>query len=420
MMSKVFYIILGILIIAVSALYLWPVKPKDFFALYPKRDKPAKELKTFFSRPVKHVDVDGVRWTYYSGGSGDTTILFAHGMGGAYQLWWQQIIYFEPHYRVISYTLPETVDNLDDTAEGIKAILHKEKVNKFIVVGTSMGGYIAQYLTHIWSERILKAVFSNTFPPNKLIEQKNARLAKILPWVPTVLIARAGEKQLREKLLPAAHNDTLLASFLPTMPFSKKQFLNRYKVLTDKFFPQPDQYVYKRIPVLIIESANDPLVEKPLREKLKALYAGARVENFGNEGHFPYITATERFNKVLESFFHAQNPYVDAEKTLNAYFDARTKADTAALSRIFVSQARLWHQTAEGVESIGLDDYLQYVAKEGPRQARTEIIDGGINGTLASFAVKFYYNDATYTDHLQLVHQGNQWRIVSKAFEKIN
>lgn len=415
-----FFLFVILLAIIILAAYLWPVKPENFFALYPKQDKPARTLKEFLSRPVKHVDVDGVRWTYYSGGSGDTSILFAHGMGGAYQLWWQQIMYFEPHYRVISYTLPEPVDNLDDTAKGIEAILQKEKVDKFIVVGTSMGGYIAQYLTHIWPGRVLKAVYSNTFPPNKLIEQKNARLAKILPWVPTILIAKSGEKQLREKLVPAAHNDSLLAAFLPTMPFSKKQFLNRYKVLTDKFFPQPDRYVYKRIPKLIIESANDPLVEKPLREALKKLYTGAQVVNMGNEGHFPYITATKRFNGILATFFRAPNPYVEAEKTVYTYFQARTSADTSALRRLFAGGARLWFHTDNDVRYMELEDYLQHVAGEGIREPYIRIIDGQINGTLGNFVAEFRYGDAAYRDYLQLVKAGSQWRIVSKAFEKIN
>jgi len=67
-------------------------------------------------------------------------------MGGTYDVWWQQIMEFEKDYKVISYTLPEKINTLKKTSEGILKILKKEGVDKFYVVGSSMGGYVAQYL----------------------------------------------------------------------------------------------------------------------------------------------------------------------------------------------------------------------------------------------------------------------------------
>ncbi len=303
-MKKIFG---GIILLGLIVLYLIPAPTQNFFENYPENDKVSQSLRRILRKPLKKISVNGNTWIYYAGGSGDTTILFIHGMAGEWKLWWRQIDRFEKKYKVISFTLPPEIRSLEETAEGIQAILQKENIQKFIPVGTSMGGYIAQFLVHTMPERIDKAVFGNTFPPNTLIEEKNKTLSRILPYVPEIIIAKLGEKQLHEKILPASQNSRIVKAFLPTLSFSKKQFINRYQIVIDKFFPTPCADEYKKIPKLIIEADNDPLVEKELREQLKKLYPDAQVHTFSRKGHFPYLNDALQYNRILENFFQAKN-----------------------------------------------------------------------------------------------------------------
>ncbi|RLD52692.1 MAG: alpha/beta hydrolase [Bacteroidetes bacterium] len=302
-------VIIAVLILTVIIIiYAIPAKQKNFFELYGKKDKVSESLKKFQKKTVKFIEMNGVRWKYFSGGTGDKTILFLHGMGGAYDIWWQQVDFFEKKYRIITYTLPKEIDNLEDASNGILKILDNEKVGNFYLTGTSMGGYIAQYLLQKIPDRIDKIVLSNTFPPNHIMLEENKFKSKIVPLLPEILIAKLGEKQLKEKLIPAAENSKLLAAFLPSLPFSKKQFVNRYYVVIDYFKVIPDDPNIKRIPKLIIESDNDPLVNKELREKLKNLYSGnTSIYTFHNKGHFPYINAADEYNRVLQKFFEEKN-----------------------------------------------------------------------------------------------------------------
>ncbi|MFA5298476.1 MAG: alpha/beta hydrolase, partial [Lutibacter sp.] len=144
-MKKYIKMTLAILVFLVVAVYFIPAPKSDFFKLYSNNDKPAQLLKEFNAKPTKKITINGVLWEYYSGGKGEKTILFLHGMGGDYTLFWQQIAVFENDYKIISYTLPEKINSLENTANGILKILEAENVNKFYVVGTSMGGYITQY-----------------------------------------------------------------------------------------------------------------------------------------------------------------------------------------------------------------------------------------------------------------------------------
>jgi len=59
------------------------------------------------------------------------------------------------------------------------------------------------------------------------------------------------------------------------------------------------------IPVMIIESDNDPLVAPILRAELKTTYPSAIVHTFTGAGHFPYLNRAEEYNRILDSFFSA-------------------------------------------------------------------------------------------------------------------
>ena len=292
------------LLLIVIIIYLIPTSPSNFFETYTNNDNVSKSLKKFQSKPTKEIEVDGISWKYYVNGSGNKTILFLHGMGGSYDLWWQQVSAFEKDFKVITYTLPEEINSLKKTSKGILEILSKEKVDQFYAVGTSMGGYIAQYLVKIIPDKVEKVVFGNTFPPNDLILNENKSKSKIIPLLPEILFSKLGEKKLNNEIIPAAKNSELLKAFLSSLPSNKKLFVNRYSVVIDKFIPTPEEYKIKRIPKLIIESDNDPLIPPILREEIKVLYPDAEIFTFHNEGHFPYINAAEEYNKVLREFFN--------------------------------------------------------------------------------------------------------------------
>lgn len=415
--TKIVLVILALLLISV---YFIPASKSDFFKLYVNNDKTAQNLKEFKLRATKEIVINGVKWNYYAGGNGVKTILFIHGMGGSYDLWWQQIAEFEKDYKVISYTLPESIYSLEKTSEGILKILETENVDKFYAVGTSMGGYIAQYLVSIIPNRIEKAVFGNTFPPNNLIAKENETKSKIFPYLPEIIISKLGEEKLNNEIVPAAKNSPLLKAFLVSLPFSKQQFINRYYIIVDRFSIIPDKYEIKRIPKLIIESDNDPLIQPALQKQIKELYANAEVFTFHHEGHFPYINASEQYNKLLKKFLEKENDYEIAEKTITNYFEGRKNSNLTKLKSAFSENANLHTISNDEILTISLENYLNTVNADGSQQVETRILDGDITNNIAYFKTGFIYSDKSYTDYLTLVKTQNGWRIISKTFTKTN
>lgn len=302
-MRKLWWVLPGFVVILI-AVYLWPVRRLPFEQIYAQA--PAEKvagLKEFRdAHPPSTLDVDGVEWEYLVVGDGPQTILFLHGMTGAYDIWWQQIRSFQEDYRVVSVTYP-AVDTLAEMEQGVLAILDKAGVTQFNLVGSSLGGYFAQYLVAHHPGRIQKAVFANTFPPNDLIKEKNGTLGSLVPYLPNWLVMYVLRGSFSASIYPTSGYDEFTLAFLNEIGLgrmSKAQVAGRYRCVVEKFTP-PD-LSDGRIPVLIIQASNDPLVEAALREQLVDTYPTAQVVTVDN-GHFPYLGTPEMYNHALRAFF---------------------------------------------------------------------------------------------------------------------
>jgi pimeloyl-ACP methyl ester carboxylesterase len=305
MRKNIKWLVLLILAVAVAGVYLYPIKRVPFDELYAKVE-PSKvaSLQAFrAAHPPQYMDVDGVAWEYVAFGAGDETILFLHGMTGAYDIWWNQMEALQKDYRVISVTYP-AVDSLAGLSKGVLSILDAEGADQVNVVGTSLGGYLTQYLVANHPERITRAVFSNTFPPNDLIAEKNKNIGAALPYLPEWVVIDVLRGSFSDSVYPASGNDELTLAFLMEIGagrMSKAQVVGRFHCVIDPF-TAPDIKALG-MPVLIIEADNDPLVESALREQLKATYPTATVWTLSKVGHFPYLNRSAEYTAKLAEFF---------------------------------------------------------------------------------------------------------------------
>lgn len=223
-------------------------------------------------------------------------------MTGSLDIWWQQILYFQNNYNVISYTLPEKIHYLKDATFGILSIIDQENIHKVILIGSSMGGYITQYLIKHYPERIDKAVLGNTFPPNSMIKKENDFKVLLLRILPDIVFDFIYKNNINKNILPASENSLLLKAFLFSLPITKNQFINRYNIVIDYFDVSTRKELEIQIPKLIIESNNDPLVPVNLRQILKEIYKEANVITLNNKGHFPYVNDAKNYNTIIEDF----------------------------------------------------------------------------------------------------------------------
>jgi len=296
-----------LLVLTIAAIYSYPVPQHTFEDLATDVNPATRQSLLAFrqAHPPQKLQVDDLIWDYLVLGQGEETILFLHGMTGAYDIWWQQMEALSDHYRVISVTYP-AADTLEEMSRGVLSILDREGIQTFNVVGSSLGGYFAQYLITHHPERIEKAVFANTFPPNNLIPERNKTIGIVLPYLPAWLIMNVMRDSMENSVYPAAQigDAGLVLAFGLEQTFgrmTKAQLIARFRCVVEPFeAANPAEF---GIPVMIIEADNDPLVEPALREQLKAAYPSAQVHTLHNAGHFSYLNIPHVYTQLLAAFF---------------------------------------------------------------------------------------------------------------------
>ena len=227
-------------------------------------------------------------------------------MAGAYDIWWQVIESLQDRFRIISVTYPPA-GSLEELIHGIFAIFEKEGISETHVVGSSLGGYFAQYLVSRNPEVIKSAVFANTFPPNDLIARKTRKTGKILPWLPEWAVMLYLRQSTTTSIYPASGNSEIVLAYMLEQShgmMTKKQFIARYRCVLNHFEPPVSQAA--EMSILIIEADNDPLVEKTLREMLKTTYPSAQMKTLHDAGHFPYLNQPEAYTQILLAFFNQE------------------------------------------------------------------------------------------------------------------
>lgn len=294
----------GAITLATAALYRLPRPQTSTEELYADVDPAVLASLTAFRRrhPPRRLTVAGHAWDHVALGDGPHTVLFLHGMSGAYDIWWQQLEALAPSRRVVAVSYPP-VTTLEELATGVIGLLDALQVDTAAVVGSSLGGYLAQYLVQQHRERFDHAVFANTFPPNDQLRQAHRSRAQVGRFLPERLVAAAFRSSNTRKVLPASQDSPLVAAYLAEQaqaPGLKQRLLSRYHTVVEPF-PIRDPAL-DGLPVLLLQSDNDPLLAPPLRAALLATYPAAKVHTFRDGGHFPYLNRPEEYTAVLDAF----------------------------------------------------------------------------------------------------------------------
>ena len=106
----------------------------------------------------------------YRAGSGIPVVLL-HGIGLTRGMW-DGVAVLADQFELLSYDLPghgETVSpdsayEIDDLSEQLAAVLTVSGIERAHIVGSSLGGMVAQHFAATWPERVARLVLCDTTP----------------------------------------------------------------------------------------------------------------------------------------------------------------------------------------------------------------------------------------------------------------
>ncbi len=286
---------------------------KDDAAKY-YREAPQELTEEFFTfrrtHPYQAITHAGLDWRYQVDGKGRQTLFFAPGGMQVGEGWFRYFNHFKDRFRLVALTYPDGVQQMAPIVEAIRLILDKEKVAKFTLIGSSLGGLVVQAFLHTHPQQVTQAIIADTAAPNERWGLRMRGTIRILQWIPLFLLTRSALKRLDDYVNPV--EEPTARSFWRAFMVehykrhtSKAWLINHRAVIADfcetANFSPADLVEWKG-KALIVESESD-LFGTAMQKELRSLYPTAKVYRFkGNAGHSPAITREKQYIRMLENF----------------------------------------------------------------------------------------------------------------------
>ncbi len=233
-------------------------------------------------------------------GTGPAALLFNHS--GTSSLSWSErflealaekltVVTFD--YRGTGYSSPASEEfSLADLAADGHALLDEERIDKTIVIGTSMGGAVGQEFALGYQQRVSSLILLGTFagmkqriPPDSwvvdLLEQAmklSSKVERLRRMLPTIYSAKFLER----------YEELALELELKGSRFNTEETLKWHGVATSKFDAY-DRLPSLSIPTLVVHGTDDPIIPLENGEILAGRVPNAQFISLEGVGHLPAV-----------------------------------------------------------------------------------------------------------------------------------
>ena len=252
---------------------------------------------------------EGKTLYYQSSGEGPALLLL-HGFCADHRIWEAVLPRLERRYRVLRPDLPgcgrsealEGAGNIGAMAEAVRALLRHEGISQAVVIGHSMGGYVALELAATHPDCLAGMGLVHSHPYDRLDEAETKTRQRSIDFV-----RKFGSalyiKQLVPALFPAGYSDrTVLekisywACETPAAGIIACQEAMRNR--RDHTATLADL----TIPVLQLHGGRDPLIPEAVTEAMSILAPAGSVHWLPRTGHMGMWEDPKATGKILRDF----------------------------------------------------------------------------------------------------------------------
>ncbi len=202
--------------------------------------------------------------------------------------------------RMVSVTYP-MIEDIERLADSLAALMTRLGVARASVVGSSLGGFLAQHFAARHSERVDRLILGNTLHD---------------PALTRCLVGRQPVESLRAQP-PRMHRDMVVnsvKSWPETDPLTRKlktllidsgtRLLSaramKARVLAVQAAPEVPPLSLDNKRITIIDCEDDPLLPRAVQDSVVSRYPGARHVRLDSGGHYPYVVRTRDYVATLE------------------------------------------------------------------------------------------------------------------------
>ena len=194
--------------------------------------------------------------------------------------------------------------SLDEVADDVAAMLDARKVDRVVLGGLSMGGYVAMAFWRRHRDRVAALILADT-----KLSADSAEAAANRERIAAEVIEAGSSKQLVEELLPKLVGDTTR--------MRRALVLGRVKALVETAPPYAVAWAQRAmakrpdstdalagvdVPTLLIVGEEDALSPPADAEAMAKTIPGATLVTIPGAGHLTAMEAPEEFNTAVTDF----------------------------------------------------------------------------------------------------------------------
>ncbi|HRS07949.1 MAG TPA: alpha/beta hydrolase [Bacteroidia bacterium] len=254
---------------------------------------------------------DGEVLNYSDTSSGNEVLVFIHGYPFDQSIWKEQVIALSEQARIITYDVRgygssskgKEKFSIDLFADDLIFLLDSLQVNKVIVCGLSMGGYIALNLVKRYAERVKGLVLYDTqcYADNTIAKAKR--------YENIALIRNGGKQKYLEDMCKILFSPVTFQQKYEIV----KQTLNLMLKADDDVLMRTLEAMAERvescsilaaikIPVMILCGEHDMLTPPEKSAFMQQQIQGSVLHIIENSGHLGHLENKEAFNQHLNNF----------------------------------------------------------------------------------------------------------------------
>jgi 3-oxoadipate enol-lactonase len=245
----------------------------------------------------------------YSDDGEGLPVVLMHAFANDRMLWTPQIGALRSRYRIVALDLrgfggSSRVDgravSMDQYADDVVALLDHLKIDRAVVGGISLGGYVALSFALRYPKRILGLILANTRATADNPDWasfREALVADVEKRGAVAVVENYGDKPF-SSTCPASVKDEVRRMILRQPPTGLASG-------TRGMASRPDRTASLgsiRVPTLVISGTEDNYIPSSEGEAMHRAIAGSTFVDIPGGGHLSNIDSTAAFNSAVESF----------------------------------------------------------------------------------------------------------------------
>ncbi|MEE0753175.1 alpha/beta fold hydrolase [Frisingicoccus sp.] len=245
-------------------------------------------------------------WVDRAGMNSDC-IVFTHGVTADHTMFEKQVRFFSGKYTLILWDVP--LHGLSrpyhgfsyrDTADILYSILRKEKIEKAVLVGMSMGGYPSQHFGALYPEMVSGFVALDTTPLGVRYYSKSdlwwlRQAAPMAKWFPDEIL----RKSMAWSVSQTKYAYQKMMAMLK--PLSKADIIEQMEIAYT-YLTLENKDVSFKFPVLILVGEKDSTGKVKAYCKAWAEQTGYPLHFIKGAKHFANGDNPEQVNREIDSF----------------------------------------------------------------------------------------------------------------------